>query len=150
MTTDKKTLNISDLGNLNLAKKDLAYLVNKGLPVERLGCIEIFPNWEILEDCIVLGYDHDVPICCFRNGDGIFSIEDNQKRFVNSTVEFFISTTTRFSRYCKAVIEVEDEEDALIIVHSAIDDMRKIDDIAWSNNQYYWPIISEQMIQGHL
>lgn len=138
----------SDMENLRLQDKDIEYLSKKGIRTGDYGYLEVYPEFEFNKG-IVLAYDSDVPIVCSENGNGIFSLEESGDRFVNSSVEYFILTFEKFKLYCQKVESMEDEE-ALQIVNSTIYEMKEIDDKAWSDISNYWPIISQQMIEGNL
>lgn len=146
---NKKLWKKSDLISLGIQEKDIEYLSVNGIEVGSFGCIEVYPEFENNKG-IVLGYDSDIPIVCYTDGDGIYSIEEELKRFVNSSVEQFVLTINKFSLYCKLVEGVEDEEEALSIVNSTINEMKKVDAQAWFNEINYWPIIGQQMIEGNL
>lgn len=139
----------SDLENLGLQSVDIEYLSVHGIKNGHYGCVEVYPEFE-LNKGIVLAYDSDVPIVCSEKGDGVFSLEGDEDRFVNSTAEKFCLTIKRFKLYCEQVEDIDDEDEALQIVNSAINDMKNIDESSWSSANNYWPIIGEQMEEGNL
>jgi hypothetical protein len=139
----------SDIENLGLQPGDIEYLSKYGIESGNYGCIEVFPDFE-LNKGIVLAFDSDVPIVCSEKGDGVFSFEENVDRFVNSSVEKFYLTIKRFKLYCEQVEDIEDENEALKVVNSAIDDMKEINETAWLSANNYWPIIGQQMEEGNL
>lgn len=147
---EKKIWQVTDLKNVDLSDQDLEFLCNEGLEVGTFGSIVIYSEFESKVNCVVLGFDSDVPICCFKNGEGVFSIEGEYKRFVNSTAKAFSMTVARFAKYCNEVVDVNTEEEALAIVDSAINDMKNIDSGAWMKDINYWPIIGQQMLEGNL
>ena len=146
---NKKIWNQLDLTELSISKQDLDYLCGSGLDVGNFGIIEIYSEFEKNEG-VVLGYDSDVQIVCLENGEGIFSLEEGKRRFVNSSVKQFSLTIRSFLKYCELVEYAENDEDALNIVNSTINEMKKIDEEAWSDENNYWPIVGQQMIEGNL
>ena len=138
-----------DIEGLAVKDKDIEYLTVHGLELGNFGCVEIYPEFEYNKG-IVLGYDNDFPFVCSENGDGVFLLEEYVNRFVNIGVEQFFKTIKRFKLYCSQVEDIDNEEEALQIVNSAISDMKEIDEFAWSNDNNYWPIIGQQMIEGNL
>lgn len=147
--TDKKTWKKTDIESLDLQDKDVEYLSTHGLETGNYGCVDVYPEFEFNKG-IVLAYDSDIPIICSENGDGVFSLENSLNRFVNTSAEQFVLTMKRFKQYCEQVQNVEDEEEALKIVNSAILDMKEIDESAWASNINYWPIVGQQMVEGNL
>jgi hypothetical protein len=139
----------TNIGGLSLKDQDIEYLTVQGLEIGNFGCVDIYPEFEFNKG-IVLGYDNDFPFVCSENGDGIFLFEEHVNRFVNIGVEQFFATIKRFKLYCRQVEDIDNEEQALQTVNTAISDMKKIDKIAWSNDNNYWPIIGQQMIEGNL
>jgi len=146
---ENKRWNKEDISYFNFQVKDLEYLCGNGLEVGNFCVINIEQKFEN-DKGVILGYDGDVPIVCSENGDGVFSFEEGKKRFVNSSVEQFVLSINQFRKYCELVEDIEDEDEALAIVNSIINGMKKIDEHAWFKDANYWSIVGQQMIEGNL
>ncbi len=146
---DGKIWNKPDIEGLGIQDNDIEYLSYRGMELGNYGCTDVYPEFEFNKG-IILAYDSDVPIVCSELGDGVFALEDSMNRFVNSSAETFCLSIKRFKLYCEQVEDIDDEDEALQIVYSAISDMKAIDESAWSNDNNYWPIVGQQMIEGNL
>ncbi|GGF16219.1 hypothetical protein [Flavobacterium limi] len=146
----KKILQGKDLDKIGLEKHDIAFLVENGLTVGSFGHIDIISEFEFLQNAIILGYDSNIPICCDGEYKGVFAMEPQFKRFVNSSVETFQRTILRYSKYCTDIQGAVDEDLAIIMVNEAIIDFKNIDPDVWSKKENYWPIIAQQMLDGNL
>jgi hypothetical protein len=146
---DKKIWKKIDIESLSLHDSDKKYLSVHGLEIGDFGCVHVYPEFEFNKG-IVLGYDGDVPIICSENGDGIFLHEVEKDRFVNTSAKQFALSINRFKLYCEQVEGIDDEEAALQIVNSAISGMKEIDELAWLDENNYWPVVGQQMIEGNL
>ncbi len=147
--TNLKKWDKSDLVTLNLQPQDYEYLRHNGIEVGIYGYINVDSKFEFMGG-VILGYDSDIPIVCDQNGDGIYAVEPKARRFANSSIEYFVCTIKILKQYCEKIESISDEDKALEIVRSTIDEMKNIDKYAWDEDSNYWPIIGQQMMEGNL
>lgn len=135
---------------LGIGEDDRRVLAGEGLPVGDIGFLQLGAEPEQGRQCAILAWDGDVPICCYADGAGVFSLEHGRRRRVNTSARTFAATLELFARYCSEVAEIDDDDAAEALARRMVDAMRDADPPAWHASTSYWPIVGAQMIEGNL
>lgn len=100
-----------------------------------------------LDDELRLAHDSHVPLVV---RDGAVIALDGTDRFVNSSVDAFFRTLVRYKKYVDAVVAAATDAEGEQLAFGAAEDMRSLDPEAFNDDNFYWPIICSQMIDGNL
>lgn len=146
--TSTRTWRPGDPAVTALRPEDRAFLVGTGLTPGTYAHLDVADEAETSAAAPVLAYDSATPLVC--TPVGVVALEPHGERPVSSSAAAFVASMQRMARYAADVRGVEDEDEALAIVHAAIADLRAIDPTAWADDATYWPIVGQQMVEGML
>lgn len=107
----------------------------------------VYPD--IVHNVIITGYD-TYPIIV--KAEGIFIHETSNYRFINSNINAFLNCLNIYDEYFKniAFYANEDENTIIEIVKKYINQMKACDFYALSNENFYWAIMAQQMMDGNI
>lgn len=104
---------------------------------------------DVVHNEVIIGYD-TYPI--IAKTEGVFIHETSSYRFINSNINAFLSCLNIYDEYCKniALYANEDENTIVEIVKKYINQMKACDFYALSNENFYWAIMAQQMMDGNI
>lgn len=98
----------------------------------------------------IVGYDDPVAICIDEYANSrIVAVEPKRTRFINSTISQFGACLALYQTYRQNVRGMDDDE-ALALIDQIETEMRTVDSAAFENEEFWWPVIVEQMKAGML
>jgi hypothetical protein len=99
---------------------------------------------------LIVGYDDMVPICIDESADSrVVAAESKVNRFINTTISQFGACLALYQTYRQEVRGMDDDE-ALALIEQIESKMRDVDAEAFLYEDYWWPVIVEQMKNGML
>lgn len=140
-------INVNDLKNKGISDNEIQSILS--IKAYNFTIMELV-NPHIFNDEIVIGYDGIYPFIV--KADGVFIHEKCRYRFVNSNTIAFLNCLAKFVEYCNNIVlyEHDDENTILEIVKNHIKQIEMCDPKALSNEDFYWSVITQQMIDGNL
>lgn len=138
-----RSIGASTLELSGVPRVDALTLAREGLPSGEIGHLWCQPKQD---GELTLAFDADVPLVV--RGGRVFAL-DGTDRLVNSTVLGFVRTVERYDRYVREVVGLDDSEGERVAIEAQAD-MRGIDHAAFADEDSYWPIVCEQMVEGNL
>lgn len=122
-------------------------LVARGLMPERVGHLEVVGAVK-RDDDLVLAFDMDTPMVV-RNGR-VWAVYGDEVKLVNSSVCAFLDTLERYAQHVRAVLAVDTDEEEERQARVTQQDFMAIDPAAFADDDAYWPVTCEDMIDGCL
>jgi hypothetical protein len=105
---------------------------------------------------LVIGNDYEVPLGLKEDGT-VWCLESElekrrEPRFMNSSLSTFVEFLCVYQNYRRKVrrLDEEDEERILGLIEKSAKQMKCIDPTAMGSEEFYWPVIVEQMTDGSL
>ena len=140
-------ITVNELRDKGFSDKEIQLILS--IKPKKIMTIElVYPN--IAHNEVVIGYDCVCPIIV--KAEGVFIHEQSNYRFMNSNVDAFLSCLNIYAEYSKNIsfYTAKDEDEIVKVVEKYIEQIKSCDFYAFSNEDFYWAIIAQQMIGGNI